>query len=235
MKSWESDLLLSAEGIECEHAMFQVIEGAVHALGFECCAFSMRIAFPLTSRKTIVLNRGAAPWWLKEINSREFLFGTTLPDALYLRSVPPLARIEHIVGSVTHPQQATTPTGISINWTQSSFRALGFAGMLTARSTNVEADKPVTAHTNARSLANIAHQTLHHLFSAKLKRQIGLSSREVDVLRWTADGKSSGDISHILTISQNTVNFHIKNAVAKLQTTNKTAAAVRAATLGLLN
>jgi LuxR family quorum-sensing system transcriptional regulator SolR len=30
------------------------------------------------------------------------------------------------------------------------------------------------------------------------------------------------------------VNFHVKNAVTKLQTTNKTAATVRAAMLGLL-
>jgi LuxR family transcriptional regulator len=35
-------------------------------------------------------------------------------------------------------------------------------------------------------------------------------------------------------ISVDTVNFHVKNAVMKLKTTNKTAAVVRAAMLGLL-
>lgn len=61
-----------------------------------------------------------------------------------------------------------------------------------------------------------------------------LTEREIEVLRWTADGKTSADISAILTISDNTVNFHIKNAVAKLGVANKTAAVVKAALLGYL-
>ena len=61
-----------------------------------------------------------------------------------------------------------------------------------------------------------------------------LTAREIEVLKWTADGKTSADISSLLDVSENTVNFHVKNAVTKLQTTNKTAATVRAAMLGLL-
>jgi len=62
-----------------------------------------------------------------------------------------------------------------------------------------------------------------------------LTAREVEVLKWTADGKTSGEVSEILCVSENTVNFHVKNAVAKLRTANKTAAVVKAAMLGLLN
>ncbi len=51
---------------------------------------------------------------------------------------------------------------------------------------------------------------------------------------WTAEVKTSGEIAEILKISERTVNFHINNAIAKLDTPNKTAAAVRAALLGLL-
>jgi LuxR family transcriptional regulator len=61
-----------------------------------------------------------------------------------------------------------------------------------------------------------------------------LTAREIEVLRWTAHGKTVDEISVLLAISVNTVNFHIKNAVAKLHAANKTAAAVRAAMLGLL-
>ena len=61
-----------------------------------------------------------------------------------------------------------------------------------------------------------------------------LTAREIEVLKWTADGKTYADISTLLDVSENTVNFHVKNAVIKLQTTNKTAATVRAAMLGLL-
>lgn len=51
---------------------------------------------------------------------------------------------------------------------------------------------------------------------------------------WTAQGKSSWDISRILSISENTVNFHIKNAMRKLGTTSRTAAVAKAIGHGLI-
>jgi DNA-binding CsgD family transcriptional regulator len=61
-----------------------------------------------------------------------------------------------------------------------------------------------------------------------------LTAREVEVLKWTGDGKSSQDIADILILSRNTVEYHVKNAVHKLGVANKTAAVVRAALLGFL-
>jgi DNA-binding CsgD family transcriptional regulator/TolB-like protein/tetratricopeptide (TPR) repeat protein len=61
-----------------------------------------------------------------------------------------------------------------------------------------------------------------------------LSEREKACLTWVARGKSSGDIGKILAISENTVNFHIKNAMNKLATNRRTVAAVKAAQLGLI-
>lgn len=88
-----------------------------------------------------------------------------------------------------------------------------------------------------RWLVNIAHLTLSRIFTSTLVKQTqqALTPREIEVLKWTADGKTSGEVSGILAVSENTVNFHVKNAVAKLQAANKTAAVVRAAMLGLLN
>lgn len=58
--------------------------------------------------------------------------------------------------------------------------------------------------------------------------KVELSKREQECLRWTAEGKSSWDIGMILKISDNTVNFHIKNAMRKLGTTSRTVAVVKA-------
>ena len=68
-----------------------------------------------------------------------------------------------------------------------------------------------------------------------LGSRVSVTDREIEVLKWTGDGKTSRDISEILIISVDTVNFHVKNAILKLKTANKTAAVVRAAMLGLLN
>jgi DNA-binding CsgD family transcriptional regulator/TolB-like protein len=63
---------------------------------------------------------------------------------------------------------------------------------------------------------------------------VTLSSRERACLSWASQGKSSWDIGAILAISENTVNFHIKNAMRKLQTTSRTVAAIKAMHFGLI-
>ncbi|OAF08752.1 transcriptional regulator [Bradyrhizobium centrolobii] len=65
-------------------------------------------------------------------------------------------------------------------------------------------------------------------------RKLILSEREKDCLRWVGEGKSSWEIGIILKISENTVNFHLKNAIRKTGTTNRTQSLVKALRLGLL-
>jgi len=48
-----------------------------------------------------------------------------------------------------------------------------------------------------------------------------LSEREMDVIKWLKHGKTSWEVSKILDISENTVNFHIKNIKRKLNATNR--------------
>ncbi|WP_347336392.1 helix-turn-helix domain-containing protein [Bradyrhizobium stylosanthis] len=48
-----------------------------------------------------------------------------------------------------------------------------------------------------------------------------------------AEGKSSWEIGKILNVSENTINFHMKNAVRKLGTANRTHGLAKAIRLGL--
>lgn len=66
-------------------------------------------------------------------------------------------------------------------------------------------------------------------------KSLHLTAREVECLTWVANGKSSWDISLILGISENTVNFHVKNSMRKLDTSHRTVAAIRALRLGLIS
>ncbi|WP_284205992.1 LuxR family transcriptional regulator [Mesorhizobium tianshanense] len=61
-----------------------------------------------------------------------------------------------------------------------------------------------------------------------------LSQREKECILWTARGKSSWETGKILGISVNTVNFHVKNAMRKLETASRTAAAIKAVSFGLI-
>ncbi|MCK1734316.1 LuxR family transcriptional regulator [Bradyrhizobium sp. 138] len=64
--------------------------------------------------------------------------------------------------------------------------------------------------------------------------RVALSQRELDCLRWVAEGKSSWEIGRILQISENTVNFHLKNAMRKLGATSRIQAAIVAIRLNLI-
>ena len=54
-----------------------------------------------------------------------------------------------------------------------------------------------------------------------------LTTREIDVLRLMADGKTNGDIARTLFVSEGTVKFHVKNILRKMQASNRADASAR--------
>jgi len=64
--------------------------------------------------------------------------------------------------------------------------------------------------------------------------KVVLTQRETECLTWTANGKTSWEISVILGVSESTATFHLRNAATKLKASNRTHAAVKALHLGLI-
>ena len=75
---------------------------------------------------------------------------------------------------------------------------------------------------------------MSELAESTAKFELKLSVRELECLRWAAEGKSSWDTGVILKISENTVTFHIKNAMNKLGTSSRLVAVVKSIKLGLI-
>jgi len=69
------------------------------------------------------------------------------------------------------------------------------------------------------------------LASGELPR---LTRRELDVLSWTAQGKTAWEVSVILGMSEKTVNFHLGNAMRKLQVSSKHQAVLKCVAAGIL-
>jgi DNA-binding CsgD family transcriptional regulator len=61
-----------------------------------------------------------------------------------------------------------------------------------------------------------------------------LTPRELEVLRWTMDGKVASEISLLLGIGDRTIVFHLQNAMLKLNCNSKHLAVVKAMRLGLI-
>ncbi len=61
-----------------------------------------------------------------------------------------------------------------------------------------------------------------------------LSARELEVLAWMCQGKSNPDMAVILGVSRSSIDQYIRRIFAKLDVTDRTAACVRAFSLGLV-
>jgi LuxR family transcriptional regulator len=90
------------------------------------------------------------------------------------------------------------------------------------------------------SLFRLMHIFTKAIHDLKLENQIEvvsaakLTPREIECLRWASAGKTSSEISIILNRSVDTIRLHIKNAIAKLDATNRSQAVAKAVHLGLI-
>jgi len=94
----------------------------------------------------------------------------------------------------------------------------------------------VAAHqSDIHLMTAVFHERVHQLAPARREHDSAyhLSPREVECLRWTANGKTAWEVAQICKISENTVNFHLKNSMAKLGVHSKTHAVAKAMSLGL--
>lgn len=70
--------------------------------------------------------------------------------------------------------------------------------------------------------------------NTQAQASLGISERELEVLRLLAAGQSNKEIANRLAVSPNTVKTHISNLFAKLEVRRRTAAIGRARELGIL-
>ena len=85
-------------------------------------------------------------------------------------------------------------------------------------------------------LAVHAHDAAGRLLAADAEADDApqLTTREQEVLRWTMAGKSAWTVGQILSVSEHTVNFHLRNVFRKLDVVTKHQAVLKALSLGLL-
>ncbi|MDQ5853948.1 MAG: response regulator transcription factor [Chloroflexota bacterium] len=82
----------------------------------------------------------------------------------------------------------------------------------------------------AQLLQRLAHQAA----TPAAPRSERLTPREQEVLRLLAQGKTNREIAAVLVLSPGTVKIHVERIIAKLGVSDRTQAAVRAVTLGLV-
>jgi DNA-binding CsgD family transcriptional regulator len=63
---------------------------------------------------------------------------------------------------------------------------------------------------------------------------VQLSGRELEVLKWAAEGKSMQDTAQILSISEHSVRTYLQNCQRKLKGANKLHTVVQALRIGVI-
>lgn len=83
-------------------------------------------------------------------------------------------------------------------------------------------------------LASFVHEAQLRISSRAAQAQVHLTARELDCLRWAAEGKTSWEIGEKLGISERTAIFHLNNSARKLGVIGRRQAIARAMSLQLI-
>ncbi|TCT31754.1 helix-turn-helix transcriptional regulator [Martelella mediterranea] len=99
-------------------------------------------------------------------------------------------------------------------------------------------DRPPLSQSEQHDLSLIArkvcshYEGIGHISTAGLCK---LSARELEVVGWSAEGKTSSEIASILGLSDHTVNAYLANAIRKLDCVNRTQLVAKALRLKLID
>ena len=238
MESWQEDLLSASLIVQDEYQLFEVVKSTASKLGFDYCAYGMQSPLSIAEPKTIMLNNYPQAWQQRYVEQQYVKVDPTVQHCMV--SLKPLvwsSQYTHTQAEKDFWEEARS-YGLNVGWAQSSRDFIGTRGMLTlARSSDQLSEKEQKAqYTNMYWLTQTVHSSIAKIVNDVEFSQFNLylTNREKEVLRWTAEGKTSAEIAQILGVSERTINFHLSNSMQKLNVNNKISAAIRAVMLGLL-
>ncbi|MGJ7491424.1 autoinducer binding domain-containing protein [Variovorax sp. ZT4R33] len=213
-----------------------VIGYGARELGFEHWAYGLRLPLPFT-RPRFMMVSNYQDQWVERYQEQGYI---SIDPTVLHGSRTPVPQVWSARTFAPAPQlwDEAQSFGLRIGWAQSCFDGNGRIGMLSlVRSHEKLSERERRAKDPFwRWLANVAHLELsNRLLLSRPDSEVSLTARQIEVLRWTADGKTSAQVAQILNVSEHTVHFHVKNAIARLGAGNKLAAAARATRLGLLD
>ncbi|QJE01533.1 LuxR family transcriptional regulator [Massilia forsythiae] len=232
---WQQTVLHDLLGAPNEATFFKVLSRAASELGFDYCAYGMRMPLPLSNPKVFMLNNYSTEWQARYVSQNYVAIDPTVAHGS--RSILPLMWSEEVFDNCRPFWEEAREHGLEVGWAQSSYDARGIGGLLTlARSGEPISESEMGANSMRMSwLVQVAHEGMRRLHTSTVPAMKSpLTTREVEVLRWTADGKTSSEVGQIMNITERTVNFHVNNSLEKLGAVNKTACVIKAAMLRLL-
>lgn len=236
MKTWQEDQLQKLQAIKSEQQLFETFVACSKDLGFEHCAYGLRMSIPVTSPKTFMINNYPTAWQTQYQKNNYIEVDPTVQSAVH--TILPIPWTDELFKDTPELWESAKSFGLRFGWAQPIRDSKGFLGLITLARSNESISLTEIESKSLKIfwLAQTCHLMMSRLLASKLTPEVNavLTAREREILQWTADGKTSHEISRILNIKERTVNFHINNTLTKLNAINKTAATIKASLLGFI-
>ena len=233
--SWRNDV--HSAFLQCSEAaeITLLLEQQTIKLGLTCYALYIRHPVPFTRPKVFVFSNYPDSWvetWQAEnfAESDPVIRYCQTPGTLLLWNDP---RVPESNPVLVAAKEYDIRSGFSYSKMVKN-RAVGILSMASGKSFE-KIDLTHEKHLKLQYLTELSLEALLRVNDISMSvMKMELSPRESEILKWTAEGKTSSEISLILGISVNTVNFHQKKIQKRLNASNKTQVVSYAAATGLL-
>jgi LuxR family transcriptional regulator len=235
MEDCIASLLEGLELATSAEQAYDAVAAAARQLGFEWCAYGHQYPLPFTRSNCYLINNYAYRWRERYDEARYLGVDPTVRWAR--TSMKPFVWDDAFFAQAPQMWDEARAFGLRYGWGQASFAPNGAVGLVSLGRSNepigcLELRRKEPA---LRSLVNAAHEALSaRIDKTRLQLTGDLTKQEVEMLRWTADGKSAPQLAEIAELSVNTVEWHLKNAQGKLNAGSRAATVARATALGKL-
>lgn len=236
MKSWREDCLDRLSSQASSNRILKELSTIVGRLGFEYCSYVLRVPFPIAS-PLVTWSSTYPSKWLDHYFAHHYLESDPLIQQV-ARDVSPVIWDGNDSKNQHEFWEEALAHGVTHGWALGTHGKHMTTGMLSLARSH---DKVSSLELSEKEpqlvwLSHVTHGLISAIETKELMADIEhqLTDREIEVLRWSASGKTADEIGTILGITPRTVTFHITSSLTKLNSTNKTQAVAKAFLFNIL-
>lgn len=233
--AWRGEAEEKFQALTCSAELKTLLQHFTEALGFDYFSFLIQHPVPFT-RPRIHLHSSYPPRWVKHYEANNYY---AVDPVLTQCQRPGKGTVwtHALFNEAGNLWQEAREHGLQSGFSCSAMapnRVIGILSISSQQPLPIQ-QRRIELEVKLHFLAELSLDTLERFSDdAMLVLKKEFSQRELEILKWTAEGKTAVEISLILSISEHTVNFHQKNMQKRFNVSNKTQIACYAAAAGLI-
>ncbi|MFK3819942.1 autoinducer binding domain-containing protein [Pseudomonas sp. NPDC089407] len=233
MQHWKPEHLQAFVSERSPRKLFDIAVHLAQDLGMDYLGLKIRIQIATQTPK-LYLYSNYPNGWIERCQREDFYKQDAAANVSHSSTMPVLWT-DDLYREVPQFREEACWYGLRHGWTQSVHDLQHNESQISVsrRVGDIDSGELYGNAGNVQWLCHTLHAVLgeHHL-NALCPPPPKMSERELEVLRWSAAGKTANDVACILSLSQSTVNFHIRSVITKTNAANKAGAIAIAALRG---